>query len=78
MEWEENPALKQAKDKSAACKRHFENLMKRANNIFDELEFSKKQAIHLCVFLSDMPAGEDKNAYEKRKNGLHLVLFRQE
>jgi hypothetical protein len=46
--------------------------MKCTNNLFDELEFTKKQAIHLCAFLSDMPAGEDKNAFEKRKNAAYI------
>ena len=46
--------------------------MKCANNIFDELEFTKKQAIHLCAFLSDMPAGEDKNSWEKRRNAAYV------
>jgi hypothetical protein len=46
--------------------------MKCANNIFDELEFTKKQAIHLCAFLSDMPAGEDKNSCEKRRNAAYI------
>jgi uncharacterized protein (UPF0332 family) len=46
--------------------------MKCANNIFDELEFTKNQAIHLCAFLSDMPAGEDKNAFEKRRNAAYI------
>ena len=46
--------------------------MKFANNIFDELEFTKKQAIHLCAFLSDMPAGEDKNSCEKRRNAAYI------
>ena len=46
--------------------------MKCAINLFDELEFTKKQAIHLCAFLSDMPAEEDKNAFEKRKNAAYI------
>ena len=62
VEKEEQPALKQTKEQLAKCKRQLESLMKCANNLFDELEFTKKQAIHLCAFHSDMPAGEDKNA----------------
>ncbi len=46
--------------------------MKCANNLFDELEFTKKQAILLCAFLSDMLAGEDKNTFEKRKNTAYI------
>ena len=46
--------------------------MNCANNLFDELEFTKNQAIHLCAFLSDMPAGEDKNALEKRRNAAYI------
>jgi len=72
VEREENPALKEAKEESAACKRQLESLMKCANNIFDELEFTKKQAIHLCAFLSDMPAGEDENSCEKRRNAAYI------
>ena len=62
VEKEEQPALKQTKEQLAKCKRQLESLMKCANNLFDELEFTNKQAIHLCSFHSDMPAGEDKNA----------------
>ncbi len=51
VEKEENPALKQSKDELAACKRQFESLMKCANNIFDDFDFTKKQAFHLCAFL---------------------------
>ena len=46
--------------------------MKCANDIFDELDFTKKQAIHLCAFLSDMSAGEDKNSCEKRRNAAYI------
>jgi hypothetical protein len=46
--------------------------MNCANDLFDELEFTKNQAIHLCTFLSDMPAGEDKNALEKRRNAAYI------
>ena len=46
--------------------------MKCANDLFDELEFTKKQAIHFFEFLSDMPAGEDKNALEKRRNAAYI------
>ena len=46
--------------------------MKWANDIFDELEFSKKQVIHLCAILSDMKAGEDKNAFDKRRNAAYI------
>ena len=46
--------------------------MNCANNLFDELEFTKNQAIHLCAFVSDKPAGEDKNALEKRRNAAYI------
>ena len=46
--------------------------MNCANDLFDELEFTKKQANHLRAFLSDMPAGEDKNALEKRRNAAYI------
>ena len=46
--------------------------MKCANNLFDLAVFIEKQATNLCEFLSDMPAGEDKNAYEKRRNAAYV------
>ena len=35
------------------------------------IKFTKKQANNLCEYISDMPAGEDKNAYEKRKQAAY-------
>ena len=46
--------------------------MKCANNLFYLTVFIEKQATILCEFLSDMPAGEDKNAYEKRRNAAYV------
>jgi hypothetical protein len=48
--------------------------MNCANDLFDELEFTKNQAIHLCAFLSDMPAGEDKNALKNEETRLTFGL----
>ena len=45
--------------------------MKCANNLFDLAIFIEKQANNLCEYISDMPAGEDKNAYEKRKQAAY-------
>jgi hypothetical protein len=59
FEREQQPALKQTKEELAKCKRQIESLMKCANNLFDEVKFTKKQATNLCEFLSDMPAGEE-------------------
>ena len=61
VEKEGYPELKQTKDQSAKCKRQIESLMKCANNLFDEVKFTMKQANNLCEYISDMPAGEDKN-----------------
>ncbi len=49
--------------------------MKCAKNLFDEFKLTKKQAIHLCLFLSDMLAGEDKNAFDKRKNAAYIWSY---
>ncbi len=49
-----------------------ESLIKCADNLFDELDFIKKQAINLCAFLSDMPAGEDKT--HKRNEETRLTF----
>ncbi len=46
--------------------------MKCDYNLFNELEFTKKQAIRLCAFISDMPAGDFKNAFEKRRNAAYI------
>jgi len=41
--------------------------MKSANNLFDLVVSTEKHATTLCGFISDLPAGEDKNEYERRK-----------
>ncbi len=51
-----------------------ESFMNCANNLFDELEFTKKQAVHLCTFLFDMPEGKDKNSFENDKTQLKFCL----
>ena len=41
--------------------------MKSANNLFDLVVFTEKHATTLCGYIADLPAGEDKNEYVKRK-----------
>ena len=41
--------------------------MKSANNLFDLVVFTEKHATTLCGFIADLPAGDDKNEYVKRK-----------
>ena len=41
--------------------------MKSANNLFDLVVSTEKHATTLCGFIADMPAGDDKNEYVKRK-----------
>ena len=41
--------------------------MKSANNLFDLVVSTEKHATTLCGFISDLPAGDDKNEYVKRK-----------
>ena len=41
--------------------------MKSANNLFDLVVFTEKHATTLCGYIADLPAGDDKNEYVKRK-----------
>ena len=41
--------------------------MKSANNLFDLVVFTEKHATTLCGFIADLPAGDDKVKYVKRK-----------
>ena len=41
--------------------------MKSANNLFDLVVFTEKHATTLCAYIADLPAGDDKNEYVKRK-----------
>ena len=40
--------------------------MNCANHLFDLVNFTKEQANHLCSFVSEMPAGEDRFAQRNR------------
>jgi hypothetical protein len=41
--------------------------MNSANNLFDLVVSTEKHATTLCGFIADLPAGDDKNEYVKRK-----------
>jgi hypothetical protein len=41
--------------------------MNCANNLFDLVVFTEKHATTLCGYIADLPAGDDKNEYVKRK-----------
>ena len=41
--------------------------MNCANNLFDLVVFTEKHATTLCEYIADLPAGDDKNEYVKRK-----------
>ena len=41
--------------------------MNCANNLFDLVVFTEKYATTLCEYIADLPAGDDKNEYVKRK-----------
>ncbi len=59
VEKEGQPALKQAKEWLATCKKQCERLMKCANNLFDLVGFTKKQQI-TCVSLFQTCQQENK------------------
>ena len=41
--------------------------MNCANNLFDLVVFTEKHATTLCGYIADLPAGDDKFEYVKRK-----------
>ena len=41
--------------------------MKSANNLFDLVVFTEEHATTLCGYIVELPAGDDKNEYVKRK-----------
>ena len=45
--------------------------MRYANDLFNLVNFTKEQAIILCDFISEMPAGEDKFAQRNRQEAAY-------
>ena len=45
--------------------------MRYANDLFNLVYFTKEQAIILCDFISEMPAGEDKFAQKNRQEAAY-------
>ena len=41
--------------------------MNCANNLYDLVVSTKRHATTLCEYIADLPAGDDKNEYVKRK-----------
>ena len=51
----------------AKCKKQIESLMNCAYNLFDLVVLTEKHATTLCGYISDLPAGDEKFEYVKRK-----------
>ena len=52
--------------------------MKCANNLFDLVNKTRKQADLMCDFISEMPAGEDKFAQKNRKEAAYTWSYLEE
>ena len=68
---EGHPELIQVKAQLAKCQKQCESLMKCANNLFDLVNETRKQADLMWDFISEMPAGEDKFAQESRRDAAY-------